>query len=104
MSWPLLTDVSKLAPFGVGNPKPVFLIGETVISSVRRFGKESNHVELELVCARTGYRARAFDFFKSPSDFSAAPSPGSGARVLATLERDSFRGGLALRLVDVLPV
>jgi hypothetical protein len=46
---------------------------------------------------------RSFDFFRSPQQFSQPPVEGAEAAVLATLERDTFRGGLALRLVDVLP-
>ncbi|KKW19610.1 MAG: single-stranded-DNA-specific exonuclease RecJ [Parcubacteria group bacterium GW2011_GWA2_51_10] len=100
----LYRDVSRLAPFGIGNPKPVFLISDTVVSSVRRFGKDNNHIELALSCARTGHEARGFDFFRSPESFTCAPLPGARVHLLATLERDSFRGGsaVALRLVDVL--
>lgn len=98
----LFAEVSRLAPFGVGNPKPVFLIGETTITALRRFGKESNHIELSLECRKSGATCRAFEFFKSPEDFTHAPTQGMSARVLGTLERDSFRGGLALRIVDVL--
>lgn len=97
----LFHDVSQLAPFGIGNPKPIFRIVNAVISDVRRFGRENNHVELSLSCARTGASARAFDFFRSPEDFSVTPARGLSAAVLATLERDSYRGGLALRIVDI---
>ena len=103
MSMPLYQEVSCLAPFGVGNPKPVFLISEMVVSKVRRFGKESNHVEVIISCERSGTVARAFDFFKSPDSFTHAPVVGGKADILATLEKDSFRGGLALRLIDIIP-
>lgn len=97
----LFRDVSKLAPFGVGNPKPVFLMSGTTITTVRRFGKEGNHTEVMLACQKSGATARAFEFFKSPENFSLAPTPGLSANLLATVERDSFRGGLALRIVDI---
>lgn len=101
MAMPLYNEVTRLAPYGIGNPKPVFLVAGASVSSVKRFGKENNHVELTLNCARTGYSARAFDFFKSPESFTHTPAVGHPANILATLERDSFRGGLALRIVDV---
>lgn len=100
---PLYRDLAQLAPFGVGNPKPIFRIARVHVSDVRRFGKERNHVELSLACAETGATARAFDFFRGPDDFTHVPQPGAVASIVATIERDSFRGGLALRLVDVLP-
>ena len=99
----LFKEVSMLAPFGIGNPKPVFLISDTTVSSVRKFGRSSNHIEVMLSCARTGRTARAFDFFKTAESFSCAPEVGESADILATIERDSFRGGLTLRIVDIIP-
>lgn len=103
ISWSLYREVSRLAPFGAGNPKPAFLIEGATVSHVKRFGKASDHVELTLA-ADSCDPVRAFDFFKAPENFSAPPKVGSSARLIATLERDSFRGPaqLALRIVDVL--
>ncbi len=100
----IFSEVSRLAPFGIGNPKPIFLIARTSFTSVKRFGKEKNHVELQLECKESGAFARAYDFFRSPEDFSHVPAVGESANVLATIERDTYRGGLALRIVDVLPM
>lgn len=102
VSTTLLTDISRLAPFGIGNKKPVFLVKGARTVSFKRFGKEKNHVEVQLESA-AGKRARAFDFFRSPEDFTHVLAEGVSAQLLATIERDTFRGGLALRLVDVLP-
>lgn len=97
----LFKDISRLAPFGMENPKPVFLVERATIMAVKKFGKESNHVELTLDgdCFAP---VRAYDFFRKPEQFSFVPRQGERASVLATLERDTFRGGLALRLVDVI--
>lgn len=99
----LFSEVSQLAPFGIGNPKPLFLLHPISITSVKRFGKNSNHVEIMVSCERTGIPARAFDFFRSPEDFTQVPSERSSAKLLTTIERDTYRGGLVLRLKDVLP-
>jgi single-stranded-DNA-specific exonuclease len=101
ISSPLYKDVSRLAPFGVANPKPAFLIKRVVVTDMKRFGKEKNHVELRIECRESGARCRAYDFFRTPEDFSHAPAQGGEADLIATLERDSFRGGFALRIVDV---
>ena len=98
----LFEEISKLAPFGIGNPKPRFLISSITVSSVRKFGRDSNHVEVVVSCERTGISARAFDFFNSPEHFTHTPAIGNPVRLLASVERDTFRGGLALRLSDVL--
>lgn len=100
----LFDEVSRLAPFGIGNPKPLFLVADVIVTHVRRFGKESAHLELSLEDRRSGARARAFDFFRSSESFTHIPLQGGKTRVLATLERDSYRGGFALRLRDVLNV
>ena len=99
----LFKELSCLAPFGVGNPKPVFLVTGSTISAVRTFGRTKNHIEVMLSCARTGITARAFDFFKTAESFTHAPKAGNSVNILATVERDSFRGGLALRIVDIIP-
>lgn len=98
----LLKDMNMLAPFGIGNSKPVLCVERVQIAAARSFGKEKNHIELELVCAETGARARAYDFFRTSQQFSCVLAPRIPARVFATLERDTYRGGVALRLIDVL--
>lgn len=106
ISHSLLKEVSLLSPFGIGNPKPVFHIPEARITGVRAFGKEKNHIEVMLECAHTGRIVRAFDFFKQPTSFTFTPEAGTSANVLATIERDSYRGpsAVSLRIVDFLPL
>ncbi len=102
VSWSLFKDMARLAPFGVGNPKPIIRISQAKVSTMKRFGKEQNHVEVSLECVESGATARAYDFFRSPTDFTHVPVSGAGVTPLATIERDTFRGGLALRLLDIL--
>ncbi|MDO8553123.1 MAG: single-stranded-DNA-specific exonuclease RecJ [bacterium] len=99
----LFKELSCMAPFGMGNPKPVFLVTGATVSAVNTFGRTKNHIEVLLSCARTGVTARAFDFFKTADSFTHAPQKGNNVNILATIERDSFRGGLALRIVDIVP-
>ncbi|RSL31603.1 single-stranded-DNA-specific exonuclease RecJ [Salibacterium salarium] len=42
-----LEEVRKLAPFGVGNPKPLFKIEDVSIASKRKIGSDKNHIKLE---------------------------------------------------------
>lgn len=103
VTFALFRDLGRLAPFGVGNPKPILRISRAKVVTLKRFGKEQNHVEVTLACEDTGSTARAYDFFRGPDDFTHQPVPDSPTTALATVERDTFRGGLALRLVDMLP-
>jgi single-stranded-DNA-specific exonuclease len=97
----LLTDIAQLSPYGVGNPKPIFRIANLHVVEIRRFGKEGNHLELTVACRESGMRMRAFDFFRSADDLSIMPASRNTVALLAHIERDTFRGGIALRLVDV---
>lgn len=101
----LLRELSLLAPFGMGNPKPLIRISGSAVGKVRQFGKERNHIEVTLSCTTTGVTCRGFDFFRSESSFSVRPESGRRVSVFATLEKDSFRGegAIALRLVDMKP-
>lgn len=105
ITWSVFEELSHASPFGIGNPKPVFRIARVISSQVSRFGKEKNHTEVQLVCRDTSARVRAFDFFVSPESFTHTPVEGGEVDVLATIERDAFRGParLSLRLVDILP-
>ena len=105
VSWFMYEELSLLAPFGIGNEKPVFRIKNASVRTVKRFGKEKNHTEVELECFESGARARSFDFFREPEGFTLAPEGGATVDVIATITRDTFRGerALALRLVDIVP-
>ena len=54
VSWPLFRDMARLAPFGMGNPKPIIRISQAKVVSLKRFGKEQNHVEVMLACTEIG--------------------------------------------------
>lgn len=44
--------VSKLAPYGEGNPKPLFLINSAVVENVKFFGKNKEHIEVSLISSK----------------------------------------------------
>jgi single-stranded-DNA-specific exonuclease len=39
----------KLAPFGMQNPNPVFLVRQLRITDIKSLGKEQNHIKLQLI-------------------------------------------------------
>ncbi|MDB5194218.1 MAG: recJ [Parcubacteria group bacterium] len=94
--------VSQLAPFGVGNPKPVFRIPAD-ISSVRQFGKTKDHLEI-LLRSPKGRDVKAISFFSDEDSFSTPLKPDMKAEVHAHLEKSYFmnRPELRLRIVDIL--
>lgn len=96
--------IDILAPFGVGNPKPHFLISRACVVESDQFGKEKNHLKLTLG-DDVGTRVPALGFFMSPEDFpNISLEIGKEIDVVATLEKSYFRGRpeLRLRIVNVL--
>ncbi|MEK7552725.1 MAG: DHHA1 domain-containing protein, partial [Patescibacteria group bacterium] len=89
-----------LAPFGVDNPKPIFLFPNLKIERARRFGTDNNHLELFFPHARLG-RLSAIQFFVGARDVSI-PTATARIDLLATLEKSFFRSTpeLRLRIID----
>ncbi len=108
-AWALYDAMAPLAPFGVGNPKPLFLIRGAQIAEVRTFGRDNAHLEITFEApSMPGGNAKAIAFFKGkdPSAaFSAghALTQGGRAVLIGTLEKSFFkmRPELRLRLEDV---
>lgn len=46
LSWELLDEVEQLAPFGVGNPAPLFMIEGCPVERIRPIGRTGSHVKL----------------------------------------------------------
>ena len=95
-------DITKLAPFGVGNPKPIFLFENARMRKMEQFGKEKQH--LKLTFAKTnGMYVNAIQFYAKPEDFPPALREGRPVNLLAHLERSTFgnRVELRLRIVDI---
>jgi single-stranded-DNA-specific exonuclease len=46
LSLEIIQEVEKLAPFGMGNPKPIFQINESVPTEIRQIGSKLNHLKM----------------------------------------------------------
>jgi len=107
----LLAKLERLAPFGEGNPKPIFIFRDVELQEVSRFGKGTEH--LRFLINRTfesefSKPLEAISFFAKRElgshcfDFAR----GNHVNILAHLERNQFSkfGSVRLRLVDVRPI
>jgi single-stranded-DNA-specific exonuclease len=92
---------TQLAPFGMGNPKPLVAFGEVVPRSVEHFGKGKEHVKLSFRTLTTEVEAIAF--FTTTDQFSKVPRPTEACTLLAYIEQSYFmnRSQLRLRVVDI---
>lgn len=95
-------ELAQLAPFGEGNPKPVFLFQGITIEFIKQFGKSNEHLELSLADTRGG-RAKAIGFFTGVERFETKLEEGGVIDLMATIEQSNFGGRttLRLRIVDV---
>lgn len=101
----LLKKIERLAPYGMQNPKPVFLLREIVVRDVSRFGKSEEHLKLKIDTHEGKGSIDAVTFFVKGAIARAAEAltQGSHANILVHLERDTFSHGnpVRLRLLDI---
>lgn len=93
-----LQMIRRLAPFGVGNPEPVFQFSQVEIVSTKKFGKTKEH--LECVVSDGVGTVTAFTFFAS-DELCVTCTVGSIISFTATMQA-GFRGGVRLRIIEVL--
>lgn len=92
-------ELVHLAPFGIDNPKPLFLFPNIIVSSVRMFGKKTDHLELGF--SRDGVRNSGVAFFSTVDSFQKPVIEGMKADVIGHVETD-WNGRPRLRVVDVI--
>ncbi len=98
ISFKLWDSLSFLSPFGVGNPKPLFLFENVTPEKVRNFGKKNEH--LEITFRKTnGDFVRAIEFFSNREI-----KENEKINLVATLEKSTFGRypELRLRIVDII--
>ncbi len=93
-------SIEKLAPYGMGNPKPLFII-EGKVHSFKNFGSAKNHFEIAMQ-KETGEIIRAIAFFKTDESFKKIVI-GEPLKIIGHIERNFFAGRhtLQIKLVDV---
>ena len=67
----LVTDISKMEPFGNGNPEPVLKLSRGVVLSSRRMGSDGQHVKLTI--RDSGERTLQMLAFNAPTEFFCEP-------------------------------
>lgn len=95
-------QINRLAPFGMDNPKPVFLFKKIEINESKIFGKKSEHLELSFKNKKE-QKISAIGFFMKPEDFEVKVEKGEKINLIANLEKSFFRGReeIRLRIVDI---
>ena len=95
-------EISLLAPFGMDNPKPIFLLKGVEIFETKIFGKKNDHLKIDFL-NKKGKKISAIGFFMKAEDFSVKIEKGEKIDLLANLEKSFFGGReeLRLRIVNI---
>ncbi len=99
LSLEFLNLLFALEPFGVGNPKPKFLINNLKVSSKRLVGNGEKHLQINF-SLRAGNQLNAI-WFSAP-EFAKNLKLGDAVDVAVELLEDSWNGSkkLKLRIID----
>ncbi|MEK7179993.1 MAG: single-stranded-DNA-specific exonuclease RecJ [Patescibacteria group bacterium] len=93
--------INSLSPFGMGNPKPLFLFEDVLLADVILFGKGKEHLRFTLESSK-GKKISAIGFFMTSEDLSVLPQKGAKINLVGTIEESRFAGKheIRLRIVD----
>lgn len=92
-------EIEKMSPFGLGNPKPIFLFENVRIEKIKKFGKNGSGEHLEIIFSDTNQnKVKAVSFFSNYDSFSVLLAEEKKVNLLATFDLSRFRGREELRL------
>jgi single-stranded-DNA-specific exonuclease len=96
-------EIEKMEPFGLGNPKPIFLFENVKIEKIKKFGKNGSGEHLEITFSDQGKNENknkvvAVSFFSNIDSFKKTLAEGLNGNLLATFDLSRFRGREELRL------
>jgi len=100
INWELINEIEKFEPFGIGNPKPLFLLRNVMLLSTTPVGKDGKHVRVSVrgnVPRET--RLIAFGFAERMAEFN----PSDELDIVAELGVNEWNGTktIQVRMVDV---
>jgi len=92
-------ELQKMEPFGLGNPKPIFLFENVKIEKIKKFGKNGSGEHLEITFRDANKnKAKAVSFFSNHDSFDVPLAEEKKVNLLATFDLSRFRGKEELRL------
>lgn len=96
--------LERMAPFGIGNLKPLFLFEDIEIFGERVFGKSENHLEIVFKNSKS-QKIKAIQFFSEKiKDKKSLLKTSERVSFLANMEKDTFNGAddIRLKIVEIL--
>jgi single-stranded-DNA-specific exonuclease len=95
-------ELAQLAPYGTGNPKPIFAFKGITPRKIEMFGKSREH--LKLIFEATHSTLEAIAFFTKPESFTITPSLDTEITLIGHIEKSFFmnRPQTRLRIIDII--
>ena len=87
-------NLAKLAPFGMDNPKPRFLVEDYKVIQSRSMGKDNTHLKLKIQEQKQQIDAVYFQHGSEELEFEQAQT-----KIVATLSSNSWNGNTSLQLM-----
>ena len=97
-------EIEKMAPFGLGNSKPVFLFQNVNVENIKKFGKNGSEEHLEITFSDASKKGiKAISFFSGHGSFEVSIEENKKVNLLATFDLSRFRGReeLRLRIIEI---
>lgn len=97
----LIQQLTKLSPFGMGNPKPLFAFEKVAPKFVSLFGKTKEHTKL--IFSTDQGDVEAIAFFQIPEQFTKTPTEDSSCTLIGHVEQSFFMGRkqIRIRIIDI---
>ena len=91
----LINKIKKFEPFGLGNPRPVFILDKIKISNIRIIGKKSNHLKFKV----GNFEALGFDMGYLANNLVE----NGDYNIVFTLDEDEWNGQkkIQLKIIDI---
>ncbi len=89
-------ELAALAPFGFGNPEPVFLSRNIEVVDARLVGANSQHLKLRVTCHKLQITFDAIGFNFGP--FLASLGPGKTIDLVYNLQKNEWNGNKSIQL------
>lgn len=83
----LMLELEQLAPYGMGNPKPIFRYDQLMVDHARMIGKEANHLKLVL-----NDENRLLEALQFNTPIRSLPKRGERIDLACQLETNTFNG------------
>jgi single-stranded-DNA-specific exonuclease len=89
VDWNFFNSIEKLAPFGIGNQKPIFQIIMAPVYSIEFFGKEKNHLKITFI-KKDNKKISAIKFFNEDLEILEKIKAGDQINLIVNLEKSNF--------------